>query len=151
MLTVTAFVVLAFGAGCPASGAAQINSFERQGGSSPGAVVKNFYEWYIRAIDAGTDPFAKGRKTLLKYVTLRFVKQIERAEASGADFDVFLYTQEFDSAWADNATVMSVRVKAATATAIVSFDATTNYPRVKVTMVKNAGIWKIDGVKNAQQ
>ena len=35
-------------------------------GSSPGAVIKNFYVWYIRSVDAGTDPFVKGRKTLLE-------------------------------------------------------------------------------------
>lgn len=118
------------------------------GEKSPGSVIKNFYEWYIKAIDAGTDPFVKGRKTLLKYVTLRFVKQIERAEARGADVDVFLYTQEFDPAWADQSDVSYVRIKGATGTAIVTFDASTNYPRVRVTLVKDAGAWKIDGVKN---
>lgn len=118
---------------------------------TPGAVIKNFYVWYIQAIDAGTDPFIKGRKTLLKYVTLRLVKQIEHAEAKGADVDVFLYTQEFDAAWADKATVNYLRLKGATGTAIVTFDATTNYPRVRVALVKDAGVWKIDGVKNDPQ
>jgi len=119
------------------------------GEKSPGAVIKNFYEWYIQEISAGTDPFVKGRKTLLKYVTLRFVKQIERAEAKGADVDVFLYTQEFDPSWGDKATSNYLRLKGATGTAIVTFDATTNYPRVRVMLVKEAGVWKIDGVKNA--
>lgn len=119
------------------------------GEKSPGAVIKNFYQWYIRAIDAGTDPFVKGRKTLLKYVTPRLVKQIERAEANGEDVDVFTYTQEFDASWADKATVTNVRLKGAMATAIVTFDATTNYPRVSVTLVKESGAWKIDKVKNA--
>jgi len=121
----------------------------RAAAQTPGAVIKNFYVWYIQAIDSGTDPFVKGRKTLLKYVTLRLVKQIERAEATGADADVFLYTQEFDASWADKATTSNLRVNGATATAIVTFDAATNYPRVSVTLVKQAGVWKIDRVKNA--
>jgi Protein of unknown function (DUF3828) len=121
------------------------------GEKSPGAVIKNFYEWYMRAIDAGTDPFVKGRKTLLKYVTLRLVKQIERAEANGSDVDAFLFTQEFDATWGDKATVSYLRINGATGTAIVTFDATTNYPRVRVTLAKEAGVWKIDGVKSDPQ
>ena len=113
---------------------------------SPGAVIKNFYYWYINAVEAGTDPFKKGRATLQKYVTLRLIKQIEKSET---DADAFLQTQEWDKAWADNANVSNVRVKGATATAIVTFDAATNYPRVSVTLVKEAGVWKIDRVKNA--
>jgi hypothetical protein len=144
-LNVIVCLVLAFAV----AGPALYGGGARPDGSSPGAVIKNFYEWYIRGIDAGTDPFVKGRKTLLKYVTLRLVKQIERAEARGADVDVFLYTQEFDATWADGANVSYVRVKGATATAIVTFDAATNYPRVRVTLVKEAGVWKIDGVKNS--
>ena len=115
---------------------------------TPGAVIKNFYVWYIQSINAGTDPFVKGRNTLLKYVTLRLVKQIERSEAKGADVDVFLYTQEFDAAWADQANVNYLRLKGATGTAILTFDAATNYPRVRVMLAKEGGLWKIDGVKN---
>src|SRR5450631_3873050 len=114
---------------------------------SPGAVVKNFYYWYINAIEGGTDPFKKDRATLQKSVTLRLIKQIERSEA---DFDTFLQTQEWDKAWAVNSNVSNVRINGATATAIVTFDATTNYPRVSVTLVKDAGVWKIDRVKEAR-
>ena len=115
-----------------------------------GAVIKNFYHWYINAVDAGTDPFKKGRATLQTYVTLRLIRQIERAESEGVDADAFLQTQEWDKSWADKATVSDVRINGATATAIVTFDATTNYPRVRVTLVKDAGTWKIDRVKNAR-
>ena len=79
-------------------------------------------------------------------MTLRLIKEIERSES---DADTFLRTQEWDAAWADTATVSNVRVNGATATAIVTFDAATNYPRVSVTLVKEAGTWKIDKVKNA--
>lgn len=111
-----------------------------------GAVIKNFYYWYINAVEAGTDPFKKGRATLQKYVTLRLIKQIERSET---DADAFLQTQEWDKAWAVNSNVSNVRVNGTTATAIVTFDATTNYPRVSLTLVKEAGVWKIDRVKNS--
>jgi hypothetical protein len=115
---------------------------------APGAVIKNFYYWYINAVDGGTDPFKKGRATLQKYVTLRLIKQIERAESDGSDADAFLQTQEWDNAWADQATVSNLRINGTTATAIVTLDAATNYPRVSVTLVKDGGVWKIDRVKN---
>ena len=151
LLTITACLVLALAATAPALNASSpgnFNSFALRDVSSPGAVIKNFYYWYINAVEAGTDPFKKGRATLQKYVTLRLIRQIERSET---DADTFLQSQEWDKAWAENANVSNVRVKGATATAIVTFDAATNYPRVSVTLVKVAGVWKIDRVKNAAQ
>jgi len=115
---------------------------------SPGAVIKNFYYWYINAIEAGTDPFKEGRATLHKYVTLRLIKQIERSKT---DADAFMQSQEWDKAWAEAATFSNLRINGTTATAIVTFDATTNYPRVSLTLVREAGLWKIDKVRNAAQ
>lgn len=129
-----------------ANGSHNFKHWVKRDAKSPGAVIKNFYYWYINAVEAGTDPFKKGRATLQKYVTLRLIKQIEKSET---DADAFLQTQEWDKAWADNANVSNVRVNGSTATAIVTFDATTNYPRVAVTLVKEAGNWKIDRVKNS--
>jgi hypothetical protein len=131
-----------------ANGSHRVDRSTHLDSKTPGAVIKNFYYWYINAVEAGTDPFKKGRATLQKYVTLRLIKQIERSET---DADAFLQTQEWDKAWADNANVSNVRVNGATATAIVTFDATMNYPRVSLTLVKEGDSWKIDRVKNAAQ
>ncbi|HEV7699536.1 MAG TPA: DUF3828 domain-containing protein [Pyrinomonadaceae bacterium] len=114
--------------------------------STPGAVIKNFYFWYINAVEAGTDPFKKGRTTLEKYVTLRLIKEIERSER---DADPFVQTQEWDKAWADTADFSGLRIKGKTATAIVTFDAATHYPRVLMTLIKEGTTWKIDRVRNS--
>jgi len=132
-----------------AAGSRHFKSSARFDAKTPGAVIKNFYVWYINAIEAGTDPFKKGRATLQKYVTLRLIKQIERAETDGSEADAFLQTQDWDKAWAEAANVSNVRVNGARATAIVTFDTVTNYPRVSLTLVKEAGAWKIDKVKNS--
>ena len=116
--------------------------------NTPESVIKEFYKWYIIAVDANEDPMKKGKATLKKYVTLRLISQIAREEAKGLDADSFVMTQEWDKEWANNVTVSKLSVKAATATAIVTFG-TENYPRVAVTLVKAAGIWKIDRVKDA--
>ena len=115
--------------------------------TSPDKVIKDFYAWYIRTIDAGTDPFKKGRPTLQKYVTARLIAQAERSDA---DYDTFLYSQDWDIAWADTAAVSDLRIKGLTATAIVTFDGNLKYPRLALTLLKQAGVWKIDRVRTAQ-
>ena len=118
------------------------------GAGSPGAVIRNFYKWYIEAVDDGLDPFKQGKATLKKYVTARLIAQITRMEAKGLDADYFMQTQEWDRAWADNIDVPKLTGTRSTGTAIVTFG-NDNYPRVAVTLVKAAGIWKIDRVKDA--
>ena len=118
------------------------------GAGSPGAVIRNFYKWYIDAVDDGSDPFKQGKATLTKYVTRRLIAQISRMEAKGLDADYFMQTQEWDRAWADNIDVPKLTGTRSTGTAIVTFG-NDNYPRVAVTLVKAAGIWKIDRVKDA--
>ncbi len=120
------------------------------GAGSPGAVIRNFYKWYIEAVDAGPDPFKQGKVTLKKYVTSRLIAQIARMEAKGLDADYFMQTQEWDGAWANNIDVPKLTVAGSTGSAIVTFGSD-NYPRVVVTLVKAAGIWKIDRVKDASK
>jgi hypothetical protein len=67
----------------------------------------------------------------------------------GSDIDAFVQTQDWDNTGADAATVSNLRIKGATATAIVTFDATSNYPRVPVMLINEAGTWMFDRVKNA--
>ena len=126
-------------------------SSQRVALGTPESVIKDFYKWYINAIEDGPDPFKKGKTTLKKYVTLRLINQIARDEAKGLDADAFVMTQEWDKEWANNITVSKLNIKGTTATVIVTFGTLLNYPRVAVTLVKAAGIWKIDRVKDASQ
>ncbi|MEP6789073.1 MAG: DUF3828 domain-containing protein [Acidobacteriota bacterium] len=114
----------------------------------PETVLKDFYQWYIRAVDVGPDPFRRSKPTMRKYVTVRLMEQIARDEARGLDADSFVMTQEWDADWAKHVTVSELSIKGAKATAIVTFGKD-NYPRVAVTLVKVAGIWKIDRVRDA--
>src|ERR1700682_94228 len=118
--------------------------------STPESVIRSFYKWYIGAIDGGADPLKEGKTILRRYVSLRLIRQIVRDEANGLDADEFLQTQEWDKAWADNVRVSKLAVKGEAATAIVTFNRE-EYPRVLVTLVKDAGVWKLDKVKNAKQ
>jgi Protein of unknown function (DUF3828) len=117
----------------------------------PEVVLKEFYRWYIHSVSRQIDPLKAGKATLRKYVTLRFIRVMERneklPEGEGFDADYFLQTQEDSSVTDKNISVSNVAIRGATATAIVTFD--DGYPRVKVSLTKEGGVWKIDNVKDA--
>ena len=118
---------------------------------TPDSVIKDFYKWYITAIDSGVEPTVKGRPTLKRYITARFLKQVDREEKfDDADTDSILPTQEWDKTWAGTVKVSKLAVKGATATAIVTFRSE-SYPKLLVSLVQEAGVWKIDRVKDLSQ
>lgn len=110
---------------------------------SPEEVIKAFYNWYTRPGSS-----KEGKATLRKYVT---ASAISRAEKFGSkmEADYFVQSQEWDDDWENNFTVSKPVIKGAIATTFVTFP--TGYPRVKVTLKKEAGAWKIDGVQEARR
>ncbi len=127
---------------------------------SPEIVLKEFYKWYIHAGSHDIDPFKKDKATLRKYVTVRFIREIERndklPEGEGFDADYFLQTQDplpssganNEADWLKSISVSKVAIKGTTATAIVTFF--DGYPKVKVSLILEGGVWKIDKVKDAR-
>src|SRR2546428_1258918 len=125
---------------------------------SPEVVLKEFYKWYIHAGSHNIDPFKTDKATLKKYVTVRFIREIERndklPEGQGFDADYFLQTQDplpsseanNEAEWLKSITVSKVAIKATTATAIVTF--LDGYPKVKINLILEGGVWKIDNVKS---
>src|SRR5207237_6968337 len=116
----------------------------------PEVVLKEFYKWYIHSVSHQIDPLKAGKATLRKYVTLRFIRVRERneklPEGEGFDADYFLQTQEDSSVTDKNISISNVSVKGTAASAVVTFDG--GYPRVKVSLLKEGGVWKIDNVKD---
>lgn len=119
---------------------------------SPEVVLKEFYKWYVHSINhykKATGPFEGGMATLKKYVTQRFIRATERneklPEGEGWDADYFLLNQDTSGFSEKNISVSKVVIKGATATAIVTFD---QADMVKVSLILEGGVWKIDKVKN---
>jgi hypothetical protein len=119
---------------------------------SPEIVLKEFFKWYIHSINPykkATDHWGAGIATLKKYVTLRYIRATERneklPEGEGWDADYFLLDQDTSGFSEKNISVSKVMIKGATATAIVHFD---QAGIVMVSLIKEAGVWKIDKVKN---
>jgi hypothetical protein len=145
---------------CSASAAAQHSTASTPAVRSPEIVLKEFYKWYIHAGSHDIDPFKTDKATLKKYVTARFIREIERndklPEGEGFDADYFLQTQDplpssnanNEAAWLKSISVSKVALKATTATAVVTF--LDGYPKVKVTLILEGGVWKIDRVKDGR-
>ncbi len=115
--------------------------------SSPEAVIKAFYNWHIRSVSQNAGK-KKGKATLRKYVTTSLIQKIPKFE-SEMEADYFIQSQEWNDDWEDKFTVSKPTVNGTNATSIVTFP--DGYPRVKVTLKKEAGAWKIDKVQNAQR
>lgn len=152
----TSLIVIAL---CSASMAGQPRATSAPVTQSPDAVIKEFYQWYIHVNYHEIDPLKEGRATLKKYVTQRFIREMDRneklPEGEGFDADYFLQTQDMipgpisdmkEGDWLKSMSVSKVAVKGGTATAIVSFFK--GYPRVGVSLMKEAGRWKINKVTN---
>ena len=135
---------------CSTSVVAQRRTASAPGARSPEIVLREFYKWYIHSLSRQIDPLKAGEATLRKYVTLRLIRVIERneklPEGEGFDADYFLQTQEDSSVTDKNISISNVAIKGATATAIVTFD--DGYPKVKVSLKQEGGVWKIDNVKD---
>lgn len=114
--------------------------------SSPEAVIKAFYNGYIRSTGKGVNPFGK-RSTLKKHLTARLIKEQVTAHEANQDADYFLQSQKYHSEWENNFNISEPVVKGATATAFVTFP--DDHSQVKITLRKTVGVWKIDRVENA--
>ena len=117
---------------------------------SPEIVLREFYKWYIHTLGRNVNPLKAGKATMRKYVTLRFIREMENnerlPEGEGFDADYFLQTQEYDSVTDKKIVISNVAVKGTAATAVVTFD--DGYPKVKVNLRQEGGAWKIDNVKD---
>lgn len=120
---------------------------------SPEIVLKEFYKWYIHNLGRNVDPLKSGKTTMRKYVTLRFIREIERneklPEGEGFDADYFLQTQEYTAVTDKRIVISHVALKGSAATAVVTFD--DGYPKVRVNLRQEADAWKIDNVKDVSQ
>lgn len=118
--------------------------------SSPEAVIRNFYQWYVGELLANRDPFAQGRATLRQFATERLLQQIDhmRKGPDGLDGDYFVDAQDFDKDWATNITVSTPIVKDKHATCDVELKGKEAGTRkLLVDLAWQGGRWKVDKVE----
>ena len=113
---------------------------------SPERVLQEFYQWYVQALSAGRDPFAKNKAELKKYATDRLMRQVEKARKDGSlGADPFLDAQDFDKAWAKNVKVSGEKIQDEKATANVELNGPEmGTHKLAVTLKQEDGAWKVD-------
>jgi len=142
---------------------AQNKTKSAQVASGPATAIREFYRWYIHESVSNhkNSPWmtSQGRAAMSRYVTQRFITEIVKneklPEGEGFDADYFFQTQDTlpdlpkdEPRWVKSMSVSDVSIKGTTATAIVTF--LDGYPKVKVTLITEGNIWKIDRVKNVR-
>ncbi len=115
--------------------------------ASPETVIKAFYNGYINEMNKKHEP--RKSSPIKKYLSAQLTAQKIKAFENKTEADYFFQSQEFFEDWENKFTVSTPAVKGITASAIVTFPG--EYPRVKVTLVKEKGEWKISAVQNAQK
>ena len=125
----------------------------------PNVVVEDFYKWYIHSVSHKIDPFKAGKPTLQKYVTLRFMRKLERIarEMASGDYDgdYFLEAQRdypdspnLENEWIKDMSTSKLAIKGATASVMISFGEDGALAKERISLVQEGGVWKIDDVKN---
>jgi hypothetical protein len=146
LLKMTLFFALIV-ASCSTSVSAQHSTASTAAVRSPEIVLKEFYKWYIDSI-RHSRTHEPGSALLKKYVSLRFLRAIDRndklpPESDAFDADYFLLDQDTSGYTSKNIAVSKVVIKGTRATAVVTL------PDVlMVSLVQEGGVWKIDKVKN---
>ena len=110
--------------------------------TSPDDVVRQFYAWYLKA--RFPEPNHKNSASFRKYVTQRFLK---RAMDPNVDVAVFIDAQDSDATWAKNFDVAKATIHGQTATTEVTLTGERIHYKLSVTLRREGGAWKIDGVK----
>jgi hypothetical protein len=116
---------------------------------TPDAVIREFYKWYVHALNQNKEPLTGERTTMRKYVTVRLITAINRMAKGpdGLDGDYFIDAQDWDKDWEKNIAVSNVVVKNTIATATVGLKGEQMTRNLQLTLKQEGGAWKIDRVK----
>ena len=115
----------------------------------PDAVIREFYKWYVHALNQNKEPLTGERAVMRKYVTLRLIREIDRMAKGpdGLDGDYFIDAQDWDKDWEKNIAVSNLVVKNTIATATVALKGEQMNRNLQLTLKQEGGAWKIDRVK----
>jgi len=109
---------------------------------TPSDAIRKFYGWYIK----GNYSDARKHKAQLRpYVTESCLAKAIKA----TDYDYFTQAQDGDDSWGTNVAVSVSSATNTRAVAMVTLGTGTFIDKLKITMVKQGGVWKIDNVANA--
>jgi Protein of unknown function (DUF3828) len=118
--------------------------------SKPDVAAATFYKWYLNELAQNHDPLSGGTKCLAPYVSASLLRQITRMMHSpdGMEADYFIQAQDYLDGWLHHVSTSDTKVQAGVATTIVTLgEKPEEQYRLFVTLVREAGVWKIRRVK----
>jgi hypothetical protein len=116
--------------------------------ATPEAAARGFYRWYLRELNRERNPIDQSRPEMRKRVSARLARYLFSPKTEfGADY--FLDLQDRDESWVNTVTVSPAKVTGGTATVTVTLPKTDFFERkvLAVTLIREAGAWKIDKVR----
>ena len=115
----------------------------------PEAMIREFYHWYVHALNQNKDPLTGERVVMRRYITARLIREIDRMAKGpdGLDGDYFIDAQDWDKDWEKNIAESKVVVKNTMATATVALTGEQMHRHLQLTLKQEAGAWKIDRIK----
>ncbi|HXG93122.1 MAG TPA: DUF3828 domain-containing protein [Blastocatellia bacterium] len=121
--------------------------------ASPETVVREFYQWYIQTLNKNEEPFKK--KTFVsKYATARLIAWLTKVTTGDdpLDYDYFLNAQDWGENWDKDINISSVVMQPNIAKLVVSFGNPSDPDhKLRVTLKKESGVWKIDKVDAVEE
>lgn len=116
-----------------------------QTAAGPEAVVRNFYVWYTGSLDREDYNPLKRRREALRYLTPEFHRRAPGIIAREM-VDIFICAQDWQPGWGNDLELSAGPVRAARATVTAVFNyGPENRARVRLTLLRAAGQWKING------
>ena len=107
--------------------------------------MRRFYDWYLHA--GMPNPERKNLPTFRKYVAERLLKQ---QMDPNVDADLFVAAQDFDEAWKNNISVSKATTRGQQAMVQVLLKGKQFSRKLRVTLRRENGAWKINDVKGSE-
>lgn len=111
-------------------------------GPPPVTVARNFYTWYIGAVNRGDDIMGHNGADIGRYVTDRLVQKVKELQIKTSSQLPFFPSGQFDATWVDHMDVSEL-------TNDKNFWLWVTFPGVRVRLTflfQNNKVWKIDSV-----
>ncbi|MEQ1761782.1 MAG: DUF3828 domain-containing protein [Pyrinomonadaceae bacterium] len=115
---------------------------------TPESRAKDFYSWYLKAMVKGKDP-TKDKAATRSHLSLRFSRWYYSKAGQNLDYDVFVNSQEWDDAWAENIEIgkaILIDDRSAALHVMLRSPPEEFVMKLQVNLVKENGKWKIDRV-----
>jgi len=119
----------------------------------PEQTAKDFYKWYLTALNAQKDPIRDNKRLMLQKVSTRLGRWLYSKAYEEYDADYFLDAQDYDETWVNGITAAPAATNGNVSTVKLTFTpkkGSTGFGvrTMRIKFVKENGAWKIDSVNN---